>query len=111
MQLILPFKTWLAMGPEKIEYADKQLSERSYNVLFRRIWTDVLFDQLWQQIRIPCALSFKCKMSDSGIFLKIIAACSECNCNFFGMIANKPIPSKDVIMECIIENFNASIKH
>lgn len=69
LQLILPFKTWLAMGPEEVEYSDKTLSERSYNVLLRRIWTDVLFEQLWQQIHIPCALSFKrCKMSDSGIF-------------------------------------------
>lgn len=112
LQLILPFKTWLAMGPEEVEYSDKTLSERSYNVLLRRIWTDVLFEQLWQQIHIPCALSFKrCKMSDSGIFLKIVAACSECNCSFSGIIANKPIPSKDVVMECVIENFNASIKH
>lgn len=71
------------MGSEEIEYADKKLSERTYNVLFRKIWTDVLFEQLWQQIRIPCALSFKrCKMTDSGIFLKIVATCSECNCSF-----------------------------
>lgn len=42
--LILPFKTWLAMGPEEVEYSDKTLSERSYNVLFRRIWTDVLYE-------------------------------------------------------------------
>lgn len=112
LKLILPFKTWLAMSPEEVKYADKELSERTYNVLFRRVWTDVLFEQLWQQIRIPCALSFKrCKMSDSGIFLKIVATCSECNCNFSGMVANKPVPLNDVIMECIIENFDASIKH
>lgn len=58
LQLLLPFKTWLAMAPEEVEYADKKLSERTYNVLLRKIWTDVLFEQLWQQIRIPCALSF-----------------------------------------------------
>lgn len=27
------------------------------------------------------------------------------------MIANKPVSAEDVIMECIIENFDASIKH
>jgi len=46
LQLILPFQTWLAMGPEEVEYADKNLSETTYNVLFRKIWTDVLFEQL-----------------------------------------------------------------
>lgn len=110
--LILPFKTWLAMGPEEVEYTDKILSKRTYNVLFRKVWTDVLFEQLWQQLHIPCALSFKrCKMSDSGIFLKIVATCSECNCNFSDMIANKPAPGKDIVMECIIENFDVSIQH
>jgi len=78
--------------------------------LFRRIWTDVLFERLWQQIRILCALPFKrSKMSDSGIFLKIVAACSECNCNFSGIIA-KLISSKDVVMKCVIENFNKTHK-
>jgi len=110
LHLILPFKTWLTMSPEEVEYSDKKLSERSYNVLFRRIWTDVLYEQLWQQIRIPCALPFKrCKMSDSGIFLKIVAACSECNCNFSGIIA-KSISSKDVVMKCVIESFNKTQK-
>lgn len=110
LQLILPFKIWIAMGPEEVAYGDKKLSERTYNVLFRNIWTDVLFKQLWQQIHIPCALSFKrCKMSESGIFLKIVANCSECS--FSRMIANKPESAKDVVMECVLENFDFSVKH
>lgn len=36
LQLILSFQTWLAMSPEEVEYADKKLTERSYNVLLRK---------------------------------------------------------------------------
>lgn len=91
------------MGFEEVMYSDKKLTERSYNVLFKKIWTDVLFEQLWQQIHIPCALAFKrCKITDSGIFLKVTASCSECECSFAGIIANKPIPGKDTIMECFL---------
>lgn len=50
-------------------------------------------------------------MSESGIYLKIFASCSECNCNFSGIVANKPVPNEDAIIECVIENFNASMKH
>lgn len=71
-QLILSHETWSAIAYEDVTYSDKKMGERTYNVLFRKVWSDVLFIQLWEHTHILCALSFKrCKITDSGIFLKI----------------------------------------
>lgn len=57
------------MLPEEIFYADNKLGERRYNVLLRKVWTDVLYKKIYDEIKLPCALSFKnCKVSGTVFF-------------------------------------------
>ena len=110
--LNIPFKSWVIMTPEELRYNDRALSERNYTVLTRKVWTDTLYELLWDQTDIPCPFSFKrCKLSETGIFLKVSGSCGECGSIFSGMIANKPAPRRDVTMECSVDNFDDSVLH
>lgn len=108
----LPYETYLKISPEQVFYKDKNLGEKRYNVLLRKVWTDVLYKKTYDEIKLPCALVFKnCKIFDTGFFLTIHGNCKECNCIFKGCVINKPLHQKDVLMECSLENFDNSIKH
>lgn len=106
------YETYLKISPQETFYKDGNLGERRYNVLLRKVWTDVLYKKIYDEIKLPCALVFKnCKISSTGFFLTVHGTCNECNCIFKGCIVNKPIHQKDVLMECSLENFDDSIKH
>lgn len=110
--LQIPFKTWLIMTPEELRYNGRAQSKRNYTVLTRRVWTDTLYELLWDQTDIPCPFSFKrCKLTESGIFLKVTGHCRECGSSFFGVVANEPELRRDVRMECTVENFDDSVTH
>lgn len=63
-------------------------------------------------MQLPCPLIFKhCKISETGIFLTVSGRCPECDAIFKGCVINKPLTQSDVMMECVIENFDDSITH
>lgn len=110
-QLTLPHKTWVIMCPEAA-CSEKERPESASNVLLRKVWTDTLYEKLWEQMSIPCPISFKrYKTSESGMFLKMTGRCIECGVNFSGVIVNNPTPGHDVIMECVLDNYDGSFIH
>lgn len=67
---------WDKIVPCKAVYQN-----RSYEIL-KPGWADIIYEQIWKQIKIPCALHFKnAKINRilGEIFLKISGKCSECN--------------------------------
>lgn len=48
-------------------------------------WTDVIYYEIWKQLKIPCSYSFKSGKINSRpgeIFLKIRGRCTECGALF-----------------------------
>lgn len=108
----LQHETYLKILPEEVFYTDNNLGKRKYNILLRKVWADVLYKKIYDEIKLPCALVFKnCKVSDSGFYLTVHGNCKECNCIFKGCIINKPLHQNNVVMECSFENFDDSMKH
>jgi len=67
---------WEKIDPHIVSYKN-----REYEVL-KTGWTDIIYEHIWKEIKIPCAFHFKnAKISriPGDIFLKIKGKCSECN--------------------------------
>lgn len=112
--ITFPYKTWLVIRPENMTYAaaDRSGKERNYKTLIRQSWSNVVYDALYKEIKLPCALSFKrCTLSDTGFHVTIAGVCHECNSTFHGCIVNEPLPHTPVVMECTIKHFDESVKH
>jgi len=46
-------------------------------------WTNVIYNEIWKQLKIPCCYSFKSgKVNPEEIFLKIKGKCPECSALF-----------------------------
>ena len=48
-------------------------------------WTDIIYNEIWRQIKIPCCYAFKSakiNRNPGEIFLKIKGKCSECGALF-----------------------------
>lgn len=66
---------------DKIDPCTVSYKNRAYEVL-KPGWTDIIYEQIWKQIKIPCAFHFKnAKINHlpGDIFLQIRGKCSECN--------------------------------
>lgn len=101
---------WSQISPEKIKYDFKNRGKRNVRVLRRYAWTSILYEQLYNETKLTCALIFKCaKISDAGIFLTVTGKYAECKCNFIGQIVNAPEKKTDVIMECTIRDHDSSV--
>lgn len=105
-------EAWLKIQPEIVSYTFKDKKTRDINCFKRHTWTSTLYEKIWLETKIPCAISFRnAKISQSGIFVKVSGICPECKCIFSGRIANKPKIDENVVMECAIEGFDTNVVH
>lgn len=95
----LPFKSlrtkltidehaWKSIEPRLVEYEGEQKFKLQTG------WTDVFYEAIWEQLKLPCAFSFRSesiKMSD-GIFLTVHAYCTECGSEFNAYALRAPDP-------------------
>lgn len=50
---------WKKMEPEKVVYRDKAKKARSYVVLKRHIWTNIVNGYFWAALKLPCKMIYK----------------------------------------------------
>jgi len=75
-------------------------------------WTSILYERLYNETKLPCALTFKCaKISAIGIFLTVTGKCTECKCSFVEQIINAPQKKDNITIECTIHGYDSSVKH
>lgn len=104
----LSYDIWTKISPEDIIYNDKKM----YRSLKRKVWTDEIYQALYDKTKLPCALAFGgCQMSKTGIYVTVTGTCEECGCKFTGKIINKPETQSSVVMECFLENCDLRIQH
>jgi len=56
-------------------------------------WTDIIYNEIWRQIKIPCCYAFKSariNLNSGEIFLKIKGKCSECGALFNAYSMHEP---------------------
>jgi len=84
----LSSETW-----SKIEPINTLYKNRLYRVL-NKGWTDVIAEELWKTLKLPCCFAFKdAKINDNPgeIFLKIWGKCTECGTIINAYASNKPV--------------------
>ena len=72
-------------------------------------------DKIWQQIKLPCAFSFKrakvfCN-SDAKCYARFKGTCNECGAQLVGILYNKPAKKSDVVFDCKLAGFSTDITH
>lgn len=84
----LSSETW-----SKIEPINTLYKNRLHRVL-NKGWTDVIAEELWKTLKLPCCFAFKnVKINDNSgeIFLKIWGKCIECGTIINAYALNKPV--------------------
>lgn len=90
--LILNNEEWFKIKPISVRWYDKRNGERAYYTL-QSGWTDVLYEAIWSQLRLPCGYSFKRHLiseRNTNPWIKIRGICNECGAVFKAHIVNKP---------------------
>lgn len=90
-------------------------NNRKYMTLQAGKWTNVFADKIWQQIKLPCAFSFKrakvyCN-SDAKCYVKFKGMCNECGAQLVDILYNKPLKKSDVVFDCKLAGFRTDIIH
>lgn len=71
---------WPSMKPE-IKAHNFRTGSRVIRSLKSNSWTHVLYEEIHNYTKIPCALNFKSsQVSSSGVFVTVNGQCSECPC-------------------------------
>lgn len=71
---------------------DTLYKNRQYRIL-NKGWTDVIVEELWKSLKLPCCFAFKnAKVNDNPgeIFVKMWGKCSECDTVINAYALNKP---------------------
>lgn len=99
------------MGANKTLYTIKP----RYTSLQPGKWTNIFADKLWQQIKLPCAISFKrAKVylnSNAKCYVCFKGKCDKCGARLEGILLNKPKKGNDVIFDCTLVGFSSEITH
>ena len=86
--------------------------KRELMKLKKHSWTNSLFEAIFEQTKIPCALKFKNNdISNKGLYINVTGACPDCCAQFVGYVARIPCKNEPVIMECSLRGFNSTVKH
>lgn len=97
-KLLISEEKWLSMKPIRQTY---RRHGRNYVTLQPGKWTDVFAEKIWQQIKLPCAISFKRSKVFTNINAKCYAQftgkCKECNALLVGRLHSKPKKGSDVV--------------
>lgn len=105
-------KKWSQMKPISQRYGHKG---RRYMTLQPGKWTHVFAEKIWQQMKLPCAFTFKrAKIfinSNSKCYAKFKAKCKECDAQLTGILRSKPVKASDVIFYCTLSGFSTEINH
>lgn len=102
---------WPSMKPE-IKAHNFRTGSRVIRSLKSNSWTHVLYEEIHNYTKIPCALNFKSsQVSSSGVFVTVNGQCSECPLRFEGKIFTEPLDNEPFKMECIISDFDCDVRH
>lgn len=78
-------------------------------------WTHIFADKIWQQVKLPCAFTFKrAKVytnSDAKCYARFKGMCNECGAQLVGLLYNKPIKGNDVVFDCTLVDFSSEVVH
>lgn len=106
-KLLLSEEKWLSMKPVR--------HGRNYVTLQSGKWTDVFAEKIWQQTKLPCAISFKRAKIFTNTAAKCCAQftgkCKECNAYLVGILHSKPKKASDVVFRCTLTGFSSDITH
>lgn len=84
--IFLDKQIWHKISKGKINNTDKYTS-------LQPGWTDVIYNEIWKQLKIPCCYAFKSariNRNPGEIFLKIKGKCSECGAFFNAYSMHEP---------------------
>lgn len=88
---------------KKIKPLEKKIHTkkgRRLNLRFQTGWTDVFFDALWRQHKLPCVYKASYHLiSDNYFYFK--GKCVECNSPIFGDIEELPLLEQDVLLNIL----------
>ena len=111
-KLLISEEKWLSMKPVRQTYGRHG---RNYVTLRPGEWTDVFAEKIWQQTKLPCAISFKrakiFTKTDSKYYAQFTGKCKECNAHLVGILNNKPRKGNDIIFRCTLTGFSSNIIH
>lgn len=96
-------QTWHKISECGIEDIDKCSS-------LRPGWTDIIFNEIWKQLKIPCCYTFKsAKINRNAgeIFLKIKGKCPECGAFFNAYSLHEP-NNEDTNIQIHISTFDTT---
>lgn len=97
-KLLIAEEKWVQIKPSESRYQCKRNNKRTYVTPQKGKWTHIFADKIWQQTRIPCAITFKrakiLKSSDAKYYAKFRGNCSECGAQLVGILYNKPAKKK-----------------
>lgn len=103
---------WSEMTPETVTYDFQSRGKRELRKLKWHSWTHAVYDAIYDETKIPCALNFKNnEISEGGHYLQVTGDCPDCQARFLGRIVNAPIDNEPIEMECFIYGFDRSVKH
>jgi len=93
-KITIPYEKYEQFEPTTIVYKDNK-SKRSYDVLKKNTWSDIINDEFIATHNLPCNFVYKsCKvrknMMYSKYFLSFKAKCKEDGCQLFGWSEKKP---------------------
>lgn len=114
-KLIISEEKWTQIKPTKMQYKCERQNKREYTSLQTGKWTHIFADNIWQQTRIPCAITFKrAKVFESNnakCYVNFKGSCKECGAKLVGILYSKPMKGNDIIFECTLTGFSSDVKH
>lgn len=93
-KISIPYKKYEQFEPSTLIYKDKK-NKRSYDVLKKNTWSDIINDEFIAKYNLPCNFVYKsCKVRKTMIyskyFLTFKAKCKDDGCELFGWSEKKP---------------------
>jgi len=109
-KLVISDRNWTQIKP-----VAKQYSNRRYLKLKPGEWSNVFAAKIWEQVKLPCAFTFKNATVFSSLnakcFVRFNAICKECKAILQGKMFKKPCDGQDAIFDCNLSCFNNKIIH
>lgn len=111
-KLIITEEKWMGIKPIRQKYGQKG---RRYMTLPPGKWTHIFAEKIWQQVKLPCAFTFKrAKIfvnNDAKCYAKFKGKCKECDAQLTGILFSKPTKASDAVFNCTLIGFSTEIIH
>jgi len=101
--LEIPYEKYIEMEPKIVQYK-KNSTIRSYNVMKKNAWSDVVNDAFLLEYKLPCNFVYKrCKVrinsANSQYFIHFEAKCKDCNNILQGWSHDEPTKGHPLKLE------------